>query len=270
MKKITLALCACAFALTGLLASCSNEAPATSVNYTDVGSYKHSHVYAVKGTITTTNFLSQKTDALRNPSETGKETSQTTVITKTIEDGGVCVMWDTNENKVSNLETYSIEGKLFGTIETKTTSKIYDEAQPWNKQVEKGEIPYGITIYSIDDEYYLAELDSNTHEVSKLTKLDSYAVSDDDPAFDGEFGGEFTLAYTITIDHGTFEEVAGPNFEYDEDYTKTTSSGYSTYLSWKNNVEKYDAKATETTEVKLTFYPLQDYDPEAEVEDDEE
>ena len=33
MKKITLALCACAFALTGLLASCSNES--TSVNYID-------------------------------------------------------------------------------------------------------------------------------------------------------------------------------------------------------------------------------------------
>ena len=106
--------------------------------------------------------------------------------------------------------------------------------------------------------------------MGKLIKLDSYAVSEDDPAFDGEFGGEFTLTYTIVTDLATFEEYAGSDFNYDGDYTKNTSSEYSTYLAWKNDVEKYGWKKTETKEVKLTFYPIQDFDPEAEVEEDEE
>jgi len=266
MKKITLALCACAFALTGLLASCSNEAPVTSVNYIDVAEIGHSHLYAVKGTITTTTTQSFKTEADgTTPSQNGKESSRTEVITQTIDNGNVEVSWDSDENKISNLSSYTIEGEIFDTLETKRTSVKYGEAQDWTKKVVKGNDFFGIRIYVIDDEYYLAEIDQNAGDISKLTKLESYAVSEDDAAFDGDFGDEFTLTFTVTHDLMTFENFAGADFNYEDDYTKSSK-----YSEWKDMKDKYGAKASETKEYKLTFYPAQDFDPEAEVEEDEE
>lgn len=256
MKKITLALCACAFALTGLLASCSSEAP-TSVNYTDRSEYESTYKYAVKGTLSSTSEKSTKNGA-------GKVTTDHKTSDVVISNGNVEVSWSTDENEVSNAKYFIINGTGFGTATSEEYS-VFDGSQDGNKNtnVTAEENPIQYTIAIIEDEYYFAEN-------GEFIKLDTFAIDDED-VLDGDFGDEFTLTFKKTADNTTFEKWYEANYGGELNYAKKLDKDncleYAEWETWKKDVS---VKDVETETVKLTFYPLQDFDPEAEIEEDEE
>ena len=283
MKKITLALCACAFALTGLLASCSNES--TSVNYVDVGSHKTAYKYAVKGTITTTSTTSVKEKADTSYGYTtyvvdknGKLSESTSVTKTTVTNGVIDVSYSTDENEESNYKNYTFGGDYSYTSTTEVTSnKRAGEKQGYTNTSASGTASLNLpTIKKIGDDYYFVKN-------SEAKKIEEFAISDEEAAFDGDFGEEFTLTLKFSDDESDFDGWFTNNSWGWSDVTATGWgwSGKRTY-EYSGELEKTDAyKAwekykeagytnTSTTEYKLTFYPLQEFDPEAEVEEDEE
>lgn len=241
MKKITLALCACAFALTGLLASCSNEAP-SSVNYVNKNSTYSDYQYAVYGTITKTTESEKITDEYGLLDKDGKSQKQSSTSKKTINGGVVEVWWNSNENRTSNYVNYSINGNVTVTGTTGESSWSRDTSASSSKGSGTGREYVSFDIYDVDGTYYI-NLDG------KMVKLDDLAISEDDAAFDGSFGGEFSLNIKITNNNERS-------------------------ISWNDDNKKDNKETlkgdTTTTEYKLTFIPVQDFDPEAAAEAEEE
>lgn len=327
MKKITLALCACAFALTGLLASCSSG----SKDYIDLSETGSNYRYAVNGTIVTTSSNSYEDSS-------NKVVASSTTTTKKIDGGFVTVSWTENENRESNHDSYSITGKVKSSATT-TSSRTYDnkELDGTTSSSSVGTTSLDLQIMDVDGDKYLLlktheiiRYDTRTFEtrdlragwyetwkldyaysqasryldpsdpsfeilvgyflcnygpvsttatdpkydvsqgdssyvggaqwvdggsvggfnfsepvygdvVSKTFKMDDIAASEDDDAFDGDFGDEFSINIKIdSKDEGL-------------SYTKENS-----------------AKATNASSVeyKLTFVPVEDYDPEDFAEED--
>jgi len=310
MKKITLALCACAFALTGLLASCSSG----SKDYIDLSETGSNYRYAVNGTIVTTSSSSSE-DASK------KVTEYKSTTTKKIDGGFVTVSWTENENRESNYDTYSVKGTVKSSATT-TNSRTYDskaqdittssssvgttrlafdiidadgtmyfnyteyEIVSWktdySNYIPSYTVPAGWYAYDVygndeamiaagplstdpndplydinqsDPSYvggamwsdqrsgggYYASKPVYADKLKKTFKMDDIAASEDDDAFDGDFGKEFSINIKIdSKDEGL-------------SYTKENS-----------------AKATNASSVeyKLTFVPVEDYDPEDFAEED--
>ena len=283
MKKITLALCACAFALTGLLASCSNES--TSVNYVDVGSHDTHYKYAVKGTITTTSLDSVKQKEVTDEygftskvlDKNGKVTSHTTVTKETVTNGLIDVSYSTDENEESNYKDYSFDGYYTYTSTTTSDNTTLGDKDDYTKTSASGtrqlQLP---SIKKIGDEYYFIR-------DAEAKKIEEFAISDEEAAFDGDFGEEFTLTLKFSDDYSDFESWLNYHSYGWTDVTDIYGAWYGkTTYKYSGKLEDTDAyKAwekykeagytnTSTTELKLTFYPLQEFDPEAEVEEDEE
>lgn len=254
MKKITLALCACAFALTALFISCKN-----SVDYKDVSSYNSSYKYAVKGTMVSTEEQSYKSDSNGDPAANGKITSSKVVTDSTIDNGFVTVQWYTNENNESNYKSYDLSGNIFGTKKTTSTSVFYgDDNQNSEEETTSGRASFpNMTITEIDGDYYLNEGD-------KLTKLETLAISEDDDAFDGDFGKDFEFNFKQTKSLSTLEDIA--KYLIKENYG---NDGYSYTGDFKDTSVYAMAKAfvdaggiiTKTTEYKLKFTLVEDFDP---------
>lgn len=284
MKKITLALCACAFALTGLLASCSNES--TSVNYVDVGSHKTAYKYAVKGTITTTSTTSVKEKADTSYGFTtyvvdknGKLTESTSVTKTTVTNGVIDVSYSTNENEESNYKNYTFGGDYSYTSITEVKSNTRaGEKQGYTNTSDSGTASLSLpTIKKIGDDYYFVKN-------SEAKKIEEFAISDEEAAFDGDFGEEFTLTLKFSDDYSDFESWLNNNTYGWTDVTVNEWGGWNgkpkyTYSGKLEDTDAYKAwekykeagyTNTSTAEYKLTFYPLQEFDPEAEVEEDEE
>lgn len=327
MKKITLALCTCAFALTGILASCSSG----SKDYIDLSETSSTYKYAVNGTIVTTSSNSYEDSS-------NKVTASSTTTTKKIDGGFVTVSWTENENRESNHDSYSIKGTVKSSATT-TSSRTYDnkEQAGTTSSSSVGTTSLDLQIMDVDGDKYLLfktkeitgydtatfgtrDLRAGWYEtwkldyaysqasryldpsdpsfellvgyflcnygpvstnatdpkydvsqgdssyvggaqwvdggsvggfnfsepvygdvVSKTFKMDDIAASEDDDAFDGDFGDEFSINIKIdSKDEGL-------------SYTKENS-----------------AKATNASSVeyKLTFVPVEDYDPEDFAEED--
>ena len=225
MKKITLALCACAFALTGLFVSCSSGTT-DYINYTNSSATYH---YAVKGTMSSTDERTS-VDASNKVSKTVRS------YTSEIANGNIWVSWSENETRESNYDVYSISGSTYGT--TKSVSKeYYDNAllTGGEEETSTDSAEFGLEIFDIDGTYYV---DINGEKV----KLESLAASEDEDAFDGKFGKEFSLNFKFTNDK--FQK---------NNYTEANN----TYATSKQT-------RVRTTEYKLTFTPVEDFDPNAE------
>lgn len=259
MKKITLALCACAFALTGLFISCKN-----SVDYKDVSSYSSNYKYAVKGTIVTTNETSYKSDSNGDFDANGKITSSKTVSDSTVENGFFTVSWSTDENKESNYKDYKIYGNVFGTSKVTTTSVVYgDDKQNSSENTYSGSQSYGssgtpwLTITEIDGDYYINEGD-------KVTKLETLAISEDDDVIDGDFGKDFELNYKVTKTLNTIEDLYKDTLESAGEYSYSGDfKDDAGYAYFKAMVDAGYTK-TSTTEYKLKFTLVEDFDPNEE------
>lgn len=253
MKKITLALCACAFALTGLLASCSNEA--TSVNYKNVGSYDSSYAYAAKGTIKNTVSSSET-------SSSGVFTSSRVTETK-IEDADYTVYWTTGENLESNNKWFNISGSYFGTTTTTSSAALAGNSLGSSKEISSGKTSFNKYFVCIDDVYYMKRN-------GELVALDEFAIDEED-VIDGDFDGEFTITYKLTEDMTTFENYCKThgytNVTYNKELNETNCTEYAEWKAWKESAKP---TFTNVEEVKITFFPLQDFDPEAELEEDDE
>lgn len=238
MKKITLALCACAFALTGLLASCSNG----SKDCIDAGKTYSNYKYAVTGTITTTTSSEYLKPSRWSSSldADGKALKESSTSTSKVNGGWVSVSWTEDENRKSNYTNYSISGYATYTDGSVSNEWSYDTDKASNKGTSKGGSEHlNWTITDIDGTYYLS-IDG------EMVKLDDLAISEDEDTFEGDFGDEFSLNIKITKNNITD-------------------------LEWNENDEN-DKKAsksdTTVTEYKLTFVPVEDFDP-ADYEDAE-
>lgn len=241
MKKITLALCACAFALTGVLASCSNEA--ASANYIDRTNTYSNYKYAVAGTITTT----ESSETLRNAStwaldKDGKAYKSTTTTTSKINGGFVTVSWNADENRNSNYTTYSFDGDYVIVESTSNSSNTFDgDFSGASKEISKGGASVDIpTIYDVDGTYYVS-IDGH------MVDIETLAISEDDDAFSGDFGSDFELNIKITKNNLR-------NISWNED---------------DDNDKKAKKSDTTTKEYKLVFTPIESFDPEDALEDDE-
>lgn len=231
MKKITLALCACAFALTGLLASCSNES--TSANYINRGYSNSNYKYAVSGTIESTSSNSYKNGADKDV--VTKETS-----TQKIENGFVTVKWSKNENTETNYTSYQFNGSAIVTEASGTKSKTVDgksQSGTTSSGSTDGAFSFnGWTIVDVEGTKYIG------FNNGELLKIEDLAISEDEDAFSGDFGDEFALNIKVS--------------------TKDVDLEYS-----KENAAK--ATNESTTTYKLTFQLVESYEP-AEAEAEEE
>ncbi len=236
MKKITLALCACAFALTGLLASCSNG----SKDYVNCNATYSSYKYAVTGTITTTRSAEYLYDSYFDLDADGKSYKESSTTTEKINGGFVTVNWTEDENRISNYTHYNIEGSATVVETTGSGEASYDgTALGSTKGSSTGNTGIDFDIYDIDGTYYI-NIDN------EMVKLDDLAISEDDDAFEGSFGKEFSLNIKATNNNLR-------NISWDKD----------------DETEKKASKSDTTTrEVKLTFVPVEDFDP-ADYEDAE-
>ena len=244
MKKITLALCACAMAFAGLLVSCSSG----SVDYVDCGKTESRYIYAVYGTITTTSseeglidVSSYSGNISQALDKDGKKSTTTSSSTKKVSNGYVAATWNTYENRESNFTHYTIKGDYKYTS-TSNSSGTYDgDSTGSTEGNEDGTSSIEFNIYDIDGTYYLYDGTNKTQ-----VKLEDLAISEDEDAFSGDFGDEFSLNIKISND------------KFQKSYTKD------------NDLMK-DAKYAKnsTTEYKLTFVPVQDFDPEDAAEADE-
>ena len=244
MKKITLALCACAMAFAGLLVSCSSG----SVDYVDCGKTESRYIYAVYGTITTTSseeglidVSSYSGNISQALDKDGKKSTTTSSSTKKVSNGYVAATWNTDENRESNYTHYTIKGSYKYTS-TSNSSGTYDgDSTGSTEGNEDGTSSIEFNIYDIDGTYYLYDGTNKTQ-----VKLEDLAISEDEDAFSGDFGDEFSLNIKISND------------KFQKSYTKD------------NDLMK-DAKYAKnsTTEYKLTFVPVQDFDPEDAAEADE-
>lgn len=236
MKKITLALCACAFALTGLLASCSNES--TSADYIYRNNASHEYKYAVYGTVTTTTKKEGLGSSEYFLDKDMEKFTSTSTNTYKISNGDVTVSWYTDETRNSNYTNYYINGE--GIAEASSSSSNTYDGDSTGSSKGTSTTTFGIykTFTEVDGTLYI-NIDNN------LVKIEDLAISEDDDAFSGDFGGEFSWNFKITNDK--FYN------SYDED-TNT----------------KKDAKYAQssTTEYKLTFVPVESFDPE-DIEDEE-
>lgn len=263
MKKIALALCACAFALTGLLVSCSNES--NSSNYENVGYTNGSRAFAVKGTITSTTTETGKyvvdEYGIPTPNKNGKVSSITSKTEEKVNNGVINVSWSTNENRESNYTTYKLKGSYSGTASGSETSVVLGKdgdssssSSSFSGVSLKTPFNENFIFYNIDDVYYI-DIEN------EMIKLDDFAISEDYDALDGSFDDEFTLNLKFTKDM-TFEDYAGSDFNYTGDLDKTVK-----YEEWEDYKEA-GCTASATYEYKLTFFPLQDFDPEAEIDEE--
>ena len=104
MKKITLVLCACAMAFTGLLVSCSNNSGTEEIIFRDKET--NCYVYEVSGIEVITK------------NEGGLDTTVTTT-TDTVEFSGVGTLtWTLNDDELNDFQNYSLEvktGQGYGT-----------------------------------------------------------------------------------------------------------------------------------------------------------
>ncbi len=252
MKKITLALCACAFALTALFISCKN-----SVDYKNVSSYSSNYKYAVKGTMVTTSENSMKTDSDGNtPNANGKITSNKTEVTTTIDNGFVAVGSNTDENRESNYTDYSLSGNYTGTERTVSTNVLYGDANQTSTDNSKTDsFSLSMNFLEIDGDLYIKE-------GNKVTKIETLAISEDDDAFEGDFGDDFALNVKITETYSTVEDIYKYMLEemddsnsYSGDFKDT--SVYDYIKAWVDA----GMVITETKEMKLKFVLVEDFDP---------
>lgn len=230
MKKITLALCACAFALTGLLASCSNGSDYIKCNTT-----KSDYKYAVSGTITTTT----SSEELRNSTTyaldaDGKSYKNSGTTTDKINGGWITVNWEEDENRTSNYTQYNIFGNATKVSSEGSSESSFDTYASSSKGSSNGGSKWlSFNISDVDGTYYI-NLDN------EMVKLDDLAISEDEDAFEGDFGDEFSLNIKITKNNLT-------DITWDKD----------------NETNKKAKKSNTTvTEYKLTFVPVEDFDPE--------
>lgn len=230
MKKITLALCACAFALTGLLASCSSG----SKDYIDLSETKSNYKYAVNGTITTTRSSEYLRDNSYQLDADGKSQKESSTTTKKINGGCVTVSWSEDENRTSNHTDYNIYGNATIISSTSSGEFSFDTYGSSSKSSSNGGNEWlNWVISDVDGTYYIS-IDN------EMVKLDDLAISEDEDAFEGDFGDEFSL--NIKITRNNLRDI-----------------------NWdKNNETNKKASKSDTTvtEYKLTFVPVEDFDPE--------
>jgi len=231
MKKITLALCACAFALTGLLASCSNG----SKDFIDASKTNSNYKYAVSGTITTTT----SSEELRNSTTfaldaDGKSYKNSSTTTDKINGGWITVQWEEDENRTSNYTQYNISGYATKVSSEGSSESSFDNYASSSKGSSNGGSKLlSFNISDVDGTYYI-NLDN------EMVKLDDLAISEDDDAFEGDFGDEFSLNIKITENNLT-------DITWDKD---------------NETNKKANKSNTTVTEYKLTFVPVEDFDPE--------
>ena len=87
--------------------------------------------------------------------------------------------WSENENRESNYTVYTIKGSAYGTSK-ETVKDYYDNTlqSGGTEESSTGENRFELEIYDIDGTYYIEDR-------GEMVKLESFAPTEDDDAFDG-------------------------------------------------------------------------------------
>ena len=172
MKKISILLSALAFAVVGLLASCSNE-------YVNASTKNYSYAYEVTGGSITSQYVS---------SDTSTSSSSSSESVDSLKSGTAIVSWtEDNVNNYSYIPyyidlEYVYDNKVSYTMGSKTTASEY--------KGKNGNL--SISLRKINDDYYY--LSNGKYNKCTLT---------------GNFGDdEVTLSYIFSYDGETSSTTA--------------------------------------------------------------